>query len=51
MQAIVNKFNEFELGVEAGTERFNRVDSLATELIEKENPNSTVILPRQEELR
>jgi len=51
MQLIQNKFSEFQLGIEAGSQRFDRVDKMATALVEEENPKSTVILERQEDLR
>jgi len=50
-QLIQNKFSEFQLSIEAGSQRFERVDKMATELVEEENPKSTVILERQEDLR
>ena len=51
VQLIQNKFSEFQLGIEAGSKRFERVDKMATELVEEENPRSTVILERQDDLR
>lgn len=51
MQLIQNKFSEFQLGIEAGSQRFERVDKMATALVEEENPKSTLILERQEDLR
>jgi len=51
VQLIQNKFSEFQLGIEAGSKRFERVDKIATDLVEEENPRSTVILERQEDLR
>ena len=51
VQLILSKFSEFQLGIEAGSKRFERVDKMATELVEEENPRSTVILERQEDLR
>jgi len=50
-QLIQNKFSEFQLGIEAGSQRFERVDKMATALVEEENPKSTLILERQEDLR
>ena len=51
VQLIQNKFSEFQLGIEAGSQRFERVDKMATALVEEENPKSTLILERQEDLR
>jgi len=51
VQLIQNKFSEFQLGIEAGSQRFERVDKMATELVEEENPKSIIILERQEDLR
>ena len=51
VQLIQNKFSEFQLGIEAGSQRFEHVDKMATALVEEENPKSTLILERQEDLR
>lgn len=62
-----NRFAEFQLGVEAGSERFNRCEQMANELVEAKSPYATgngdviiditltpsflEILNRQEQLR
>ena len=51
LQDIQTRFNEFQLGIEAGSERFTRVDNMATALVEAKNPQSTVVVQRQEDLR
>jgi len=50
-QVIQKKFSEFQLGLEAGTERFTHVDNMATELIEKQSPYSSDIYERQQMLQ
>ena len=51
MQAVQKRFNEFQLGIEAGSERFHRVEQLANDLVEAQNPHSTQIVDRQERVR
>ena len=51
VQAIQKRFTEFQLGIEAGSERYNRVEQFANALVEAQNPHSTQILERQEGVR
>ena len=50
-QVIANKFSEFQLSIDAGQERFNQCEKLATKLIDKKSPYSRQILERQEHIR
>jgi len=47
----LNKFSEFQLGIEAGSKRFERVDKMATQLVENKNPQSKVVHEKQDQLR
>ncbi len=51
LQVIVNKFSEFQLGIDTGQERFQQCEKLASKLIEQKSPYSREILERQEQLR
>ena len=50
-QVVQQKFTELQHAVEAGTDRFNKVDQMATNLIDQKNPYSTEVLDCQEHLR
>ena len=51
MQQVQKRFDEFKLGVDAGTERVNQCELLATELVQGGSIYSDEIKERQGQLR
>ena len=51
LQTIESKFSEFQLNVESGAERVTAVNDTASRLIDAQNPNSAIILEKQEQIR
>ena len=51
MQLLQSKFDEFQVRVEAGSERFNQCEELAKKLIASDSSYSGKIEQRQQHLR
>jgi len=50
IQVVQSKFSDFQHAVEAGTKRYQRVDNMATQLIDTNNPNSRTIQMKKNKL-
>lgn len=51
LQVIQKKFSEFQLAVEAGTERYNQCEKMASKLVENKSPYASTIVARQEQIQ
>ena len=50
-QILQNKFEDFKIRIDAGSERFAQCDDIARRLIASENPYAADFPAKQEELR
>ena len=50
-QMIQKKFAEFQLGIEAGVERFKQCEKTASQLLDNNSPYAQQIIERQEHIR